>query len=77
MLTVARNGRVEIPASMRAELGVQQGDKLIARLMDGVLILEPIDAAIRRAQAMVAKYVPSGSPLVDELIAERRRARTG
>jgi len=77
MLTVARNGRVEIPASMRAELGVQQGDKLIARLMDGVLILEPIDAAIRRAQGMVAKYVPSGSPLVDELIAERRRAGTG
>ncbi len=73
-LTLAPNGRVVIPANMRAELGFQGGGKLHARLEDGVLILEPMDAAIRRAQAMVRKYVPERSGLVDELIAERRAA---
>jgi len=29
-------------------------------------------AAIKRAQAIARRYVPAGSSLVDELIAERR-----
>jgi len=70
-LTVASNGRVVIPAPMRAELGVIDGGQLGARLVDGTLILEPIDAAIKRAQAMVARYVPPDAGLAQELIAER------
>ena len=73
-LTLAPNGRVVIPANMRAELGFQGGGKLHARLVDGVLILEPLDAAIRRAQAMVRRYVPPESGLADELVAERHAA---
>ena len=30
------------------------------------------DAAIRRVQSLVAKYVPAGTSLTDELLAERR-----
>lgn len=73
-LTIAPNGRVLIPADMRAELGLTGGDKIIARMVDGAVILEPIETAIRRAQGMVARYVPAGSGLVDELISERRAA---
>ena len=73
-LTIAANGRVVIPANMRAQLGLQGGGKLVARLVDGAVVLEPVDAAVRRAQAMVAKYVPDGAGLVDELIADRRAA---
>lgn len=73
-LTIAANGRVVIPVNMRAKLGLQGGGKLVARLVDGAIILEPLDAAIRRAQAMVARYIPQGSGLVEELIAERREA---
>jgi AbrB family looped-hinge helix DNA binding protein len=47
-LTMAPNGRVVIPAHMRAELGWQSGAKLVARLVDGTVILEPVDAAIDR-----------------------------
>jgi antitoxin PrlF len=68
------NGRVVIPANMRAAMGLQEGGKLVARLVDGAVVLEPIDVAIRRAQAMVRKYVPAGAPLVAELIIERREA---
>jgi len=73
-LTIAPNGRVVIPANMRAEMGLQAGGKVLARLVNGAVILEPIEAAIQRAQDMVRKYVPVGTPLVAELIAERREA---
>jgi len=70
-LTIASNGRVVIPANMRAELGLQDGGKLVARLVDGAVVLEPVDAAVRRAQAMVARHIPHGTNLSDELIRER------
>ncbi len=73
-LTIAPNGRIVIPANMRAELGVQGGGKLLARLVDGTVVLEPVDAAIRRAQALVHRYVPKNTGLVDELISERHAA---
>jgi len=73
-LTIAPNGRVVIPANMRAELGFQHGGKVIARIVNGTVVLEPIEAAIRRAQEMVRKYVPDNVDLVAELIAERRAA---
>ncbi|WP_284944187.1 AbrB/MazE/SpoVT family DNA-binding domain-containing protein [Acidisoma cladoniae] len=73
-LTLAPNGRVVIPANMRAELGLQGGGSLVARLVDGTVVLEPLDAAIRRAQAMVRRCIPDGAGVVDELIAERRAA---
>ena len=73
-LTIAPNGRVVIPANMRAELGCQSGGKLLARLVDGSIILEPIDIAVHRAQAMVSHYIPKNSGVVDELISERREA---
>ena len=73
-LTIAPNGRLIIPANMRAELGWQSGGKLLARLVDGTVVLEPVDAAIRRAQALVGRYVPENSDLVGELISERHAA---
>jgi AbrB family looped-hinge helix DNA binding protein len=73
-LTIAPNGRVVIPANMRAQLGLPTGGKVVARLVGGTVVLEPVEAAIRRAQEMVAKYVPRDGGLADELIAERRAA---
>ena len=71
-MMVAPNGRVVIPADIRAALGVKDGGKLIARVENGALVLETIQAAVARAQAMVRKYVPEGTNLVDEFIADRR-----
>jgi antitoxin PrlF len=71
---VAPNGRVVIPADMRAAVGVKNGGSLLAHLRDGVIVLEPVDAAVLRAQAMVGRYVNDGPSLVTELIAERHAA---
>jgi len=73
-LTLAPNGRLVIPVAMRAALCLEAGGKLLARLVDGAIVLEPVGAAIARAQAMVARYVPANVSLADELIAERRAA---
>lgn len=59
---------------MRAELGFQHGGKVIARIVNGTVVLEPIEASIRRAQDMVRRYVPDHVDLVADLIAERRAA---
>lgn len=69
---LGRNGRVVIPAELRRQLGVETGDRLILDLdEDGVVIRTPA-MALRRAQALVRRYVPPGRDLAAELLAERR-----
>jgi AbrB family looped-hinge helix DNA binding protein len=72
IVNVAANGRVVIPADLREKLGVRGGGTMIARLVDGALVLEPREVAIRRARELVAKHVPKDADLIGELIAERR-----
>ncbi|MCG6113584.1 MAG: AbrB/MazE/SpoVT family DNA-binding domain-containing protein [Mesorhizobium sp.] len=71
-LKVDKAGRIVIPAETRAAMGVSVGDQLVARLVDGELRLLSREAGLRRAQQLVRKYVPEGTSLVDELLAERR-----
>jgi len=66
-------GRVVIPAPMRAALGMNVGDKLVARVEENELRIYTMEEAMRRAQAIVRSFVPKGVSLVDELIADRRR----
>lgn len=73
-LTVAPTGRIIIPAAMRAKLGCPRGGKILARLVDNTIILEPINAAVQRAQDLVSQYIPQHAGLVEELIAERHLA---
>ncbi len=70
---VGPGGRIVVPAAYRQAIGLREGDDVQVRIEgDEVRILSRA-AAIRRAQDLVAKYVPPGVSLVDELIAERRR----
>ncbi|MXZ45595.1 MAG: AbrB/MazE/SpoVT family DNA-binding domain-containing protein [Chloroflexi bacterium] len=69
---IDKNGRVFIPAEYRKELGLNPGDRVVVQL-DGheLRILSQLEG-IRRAQEIVARYIPPDRSLVDELIAERR-----
>ena len=71
-VTLAANGRVVIPAPLRAALGLKEGARLVARVVDGAIVIEPIEAAIQRAQSIVARYASDGPGLADDLIADRR-----
>jgi hypothetical protein len=57
---------------MREYPGAKPGDSLIVTESDGEIRMISIDSGIRKAQALIAQYVPPGISLVDELIAERR-----
>jgi AbrB family looped-hinge helix DNA binding protein len=70
---VGEGGRVVIPAAYRRALGVEEGDHVQLHLEGDEVRIVSRAGAIARAQELVAKYVPPGVSLVDELIAERRR----
>ncbi len=72
-VAMASNGRLVIPANVRSELGMQDGGNFIVHVQNGQIRLEPIHAAVARAQAIVRRYVPETASLVGELTEDRRR----
>jgi len=70
-ISLGRQGRVVIPASLRRSLGLEEGDRLVARQEAGRLVLEKPDQIKQRLKARFAQ-VPAERSLAHELIAERR-----
>jgi AbrB family looped-hinge helix DNA binding protein len=72
-LTASPDGRVTIPAPVRRAAGIEPGQRLVAYVEDGRVVLEEWGHLLRRVQARVsvatAGHVGSA---VDGLIAERR-----
>lgn len=66
-------GQVTIPQIFTKALGIQEGDNVTLRLEGDELRLYSRATAIKRMQKLVARHVPAGVKLADELIAERRR----
>jgi len=65
-------GRIVLPAHVREEARLKQGDRLIVIVEEGgILLLTPMQA-VRRVQAMARKYVRPGVRASRELIRERR-----
>ena len=61
-----------MPAALREQLGIKEGDKLVLTVQpDGSVKLLSRREAVRRARGLFAHIAP-GESLVDELIAERR-----
>jgi AbrB family looped-hinge helix DNA binding protein len=71
-VSLGRQGRMVIPAQLRRSLGLEEGDRLVARQETGRLVLEKPDQIKQRLRARFA-HVPEARNLVDELIAERRQ----
>lgn len=69
---VGFDGRVVIPVSYRKLLGIEAGGHVLMLLEDGEVRLVGRDAAVRRAQDLVARYAPKGTNLSDELIRDRQ-----
>ncbi|MBK7767678.1 MAG: AbrB/MazE/SpoVT family DNA-binding domain-containing protein [Sulfuritalea sp.] len=70
------HGRTVIPAALREQLGIKDGDQLIWEVRDGELLVTTRVAQLRRAQALIHRYVPESVSLADELITERRVDQT-
>lgn len=66
-------GRIVIPAVFRSAMQVKEGDRLMARVVDGELRLVTPKMAIAWAQKMVRDTIPGDVSLVEDLLEERRR----
>jgi bifunctional DNA-binding transcriptional regulator/antitoxin component of YhaV-PrlF toxin-antitoxin module len=66
-------GRIVIPAVYRGAMQAKEGDRLMARVVDGELRLITPRMAVRLAQKMVRETIPGGDSLVDTLIEQRRK----
>jgi len=71
---VNENGRVVIPASFRQALGINPGDEVVLRVEDDELRITTMKHRIERAKRLVRRHIKPGTSLVDDLIAERRKA---
>ncbi len=65
-------GRLQVPANLRRQLGLVDGDQVIMRVVDGELHIRPARAALERIHAMLRPYARAGELVSDELIADRR-----
>lgn len=65
-------GRLQIPARVRRELGLKDGDAVIMETVKGELRIRPYREVVSEIQKRLRKYVPEGVSVADELIADRR-----
>ena len=72
-LIMGQQGRLVIPADVRAALGLTPGDRLYLHLSGPRLVLERQQDAVAELRGLGAK-LPKDRSLVDELLAERRIA---
>jgi len=75
ILRLGKQGRLVIPAEVRAALGLSPGDRLHLHLSGQHLVLERQEDAVAELRGLGAS-IPKARSLVDELLAERRLAAT-
>ena len=72
-LHIDNQGRIMLPSWWRRKEGVDHSTELcVAVTEEGALVVETREQGLRRARALLRKYIPEGVNLSDELIAERR-----
>ena len=67
-------GRLQLPAELRRELSLVDGDTVLMEVVDGELHIRPLRDAVARVQARLRQFVPADLSLSEELIADRRAA---
>jgi AbrB family looped-hinge helix DNA binding protein len=72
-LQVGPGGRIVIPAAFRKAMQVKEGDRVMARVVDGELRVITPAMGVRLAQKMVRETIPGDDSLVDALMEDRRR----
>jgi antitoxin PrlF len=71
---IVSGGRLQLPADMRRELGLVDGDAVILEIKDNELRVRSHRESIRRLQDRFRHLRPTDGTIVsDELIAERRK----
>jgi bifunctional DNA-binding transcriptional regulator/antitoxin component of YhaV-PrlF toxin-antitoxin module len=72
---IEKNGKILLPVSVRRILDIRDGDSDLILNVDEVkksITVETRDQALARIRARLAKYIPEGTILSEELLADRR-----
>lgn len=69
---IVSGGRLQIPADVRRELGLVDGDDVRLEVVDGELRVRSFGAALARVRALVSDSIAGDDSLADDLIANRR-----
>jgi AbrB family looped-hinge helix DNA binding protein len=77
VVRISENGRLSIPARQRKQLGLEEGGTVVTRVENGELRIRPVRAVLAEVQEKVSKLLAAagiqpGTPLSEELIADRR-----
>jgi antitoxin component of MazEF toxin-antitoxin module len=71
---IEADGKIQLPPQVLEELDFKAGQDVALEVENKSLRVSlSVAERVRRAQALVRKYVPEGVSLVDELIEDRRR----
>jgi bifunctional DNA-binding transcriptional regulator/antitoxin component of YhaV-PrlF toxin-antitoxin module len=72
---VERNGKILLPVNIRRMLEVKEGESDLFLKVDEAkrsVTIETRNHALARIRARLAKYIPEGTMLSEELLADRR-----
>jgi AbrB family looped-hinge helix DNA binding protein len=69
---MGQNGRVVIPAEMRAALGLNAGDDVLMELQAGEIRLVALRDSVRQAKALFRQAIPDNRSVVADFIADRK-----
>ena len=72
IVTMGESGRIVIPASLRKELDVKSGDKLVVNVKDGELRIYNQKKSIERIRKKAQKLKKSGENIVDDFLKKRK-----
>jgi bifunctional DNA-binding transcriptional regulator/antitoxin component of YhaV-PrlF toxin-antitoxin module len=71
--TIDNQGRIALPTAWRKTHNVTAGSKVVVTFDAESLRIQTREQKLSEAQRLVAKYIPPGTPVVEQLLAERRR----
>ena len=72
-IVLGQQGRLVIPAAVRASLGLNPGDRLNLHVTGQRIVVQRAQDAVSELRGLAAS-VPQSRSLVEELLAERRLA---
>jgi bifunctional DNA-binding transcriptional regulator/antitoxin component of YhaV-PrlF toxin-antitoxin module len=71
---LVEGGRLIVPAAFRKEMGLAKGDAVVMEMHGDELRVRPAKSALKRLREKLRGSAPGDVSVVDEFIAERRRA---
>ena len=75
-VTMGSNGRLVIPAALRKEIGLHDGNTVLLEVKGGELRLRRLKDAVEDAQSRLRPFLDGSPSLAKDLIEDRRKEQS-